>query len=299
MFKSKGFTILFIFLSVLIVGLTGFFLYLVFGDGVASLQELALLQQLGHPTDAPADTWPVPDTRGTDPADVTVPTEPTAPQPATASAARVLNASDPHTHPIFDEDIAESGTFEIIRPGLLGDGIVFHALPKADAEDTPGNWVNYSGTYGVSAKRFIRDGDKAVMLLKTADGYYVVADTRFIRYDRTAENVYAGAARTGIYGGAATDPAILEVLADDGRTVVFSLSDYQDGVTSPYLSFIAAEYKNAGEAVFEYVGTDLAVHEGTLRFASTEGHGQDEATVTFGTQVPFTKGSYTELRLYR
>ena len=157
MFRSKGFTIAFTLLSILILALLAIFIYLIFGKGSSALIEeynaIAHNQQTETEPVQPPQTEPEPtETEPEFPSETTEePTEPTI-NSAEDYTIRPLYVYQDHKYPVVGENIPERGVLTITRSGDNGEGLVFHKKAAFDHESAPGNQIIYSGTFNITDK---------------------------------------------------------------------------------------------------------------------------------------------------
>ena len=274
MFRSKGFTIAFCFLSVLILALAAIFCYLIFGRGSNALIEE--YKEIANRTETETETEPVSDTEPsttesdteTEPEPSTEETEPTV-NTAEDYTIRALYSYEPHTYPVAGEDIPERGVLTIIKSGDAGEGLVFHKKPAFDHEKTPGNQTIYSGTFNITDKVYIIDHDRPYVMYKTEDEYYVTGSTTYVTYESGSEPIVTpNKKKVTTYGMSENEGIVITVFYEDGNHVVFSVFNYIDGRTEPVLENVIAKYQDNGTARFEYHNKDGVNYGGVLNFES-------------------------------
>ncbi len=279
MFRSKGFTVAFIILSIMIIGLTAVLCYLLIGtDKMPGSGDIAS-QDPGQiyipPTDPlQAASLDAPVSSDEPPAADTSSEEASAsPEEAQvqeeSSVLRALNSSEEHVYPVAGEEIPVSGAIAVVKPGDFGEGIVFHANPVFDDASTPGNVMQYGGGFRVSAKVYVNSGTDLSMMYKTTDGYYVTSNPNYIQFTPDAPSaINADPSKVALYGKDELEGALLQVYSDDGSHVAFTLFYYepQNGVLTPALADVIASYSSYGVGSFEYRNTDGRVYTGTICF---------------------------------
>ena len=274
MFRSKGFTITFIILSVMITALLGVFIYLVSGAGKGSLEkeleeiaEAQYQEALESTGDASSEsTTPTETEKETTTAETTT-TKAAETTEAIDTEIRALKPGEPHTYPLIHEIIDEAGVLTIVRPGDVGEGLVFHVQPQFDDPHSEGNVVYTNGSFDTSGKVFILEQDKPFLMYYTVDGYFVTSSPVYVSYkSRVGTTIAKEEAKVGSYGYNEDAGIVCVVYCEDGDHVAFSLFDYdknQDKLT-PVLEYIIGAYTADGTARFEYHGSDGKTHLGSL-----------------------------------
>ncbi len=301
MFKSKGFTITFSILSVILIALIVFFCYLVFGKGAEKiLTEGHLVETIAEETtQAPQpDTTPA-ETETTEETTTTAAETTKAP---TDKVTRPLNADDDRKYPVVNEVIPETGVITIIKSGDAGEGIVFHAKPQFDDANAEGNISNYDGSYNIAGKIYILNNGKPFLLYKTEDGYYCTSSPVYMSYAASQTTIAPDASKVGVYGESDDQSLLVEVFSDDGNHVVFSIYNYDkaEGAKVAVLENVVAEYGSNGIANFEYHYEDGYDHTGTISF-ETPADGSAEKRVDIVLEVPmkFRTGETNEVVLHK
>ena len=272
MFRSKGFTIAFIIMSMVIVGLTVFFITLVSGGaGVAIMSPV-------KPGNETASREEVPST-----------------EEEHSKEVRPLQAMEEHEFPVLNENIKESGKLTVIEGGAAS-GVTFHKEPVFDEADTPGNLVKNSGTFEVVSKRFIYDEDMPYIMYYVSDGYYVTSNPRFVSYKADSVKVLPDAKKRKYYKSEDEQEILLRIFQEDGNHVSFSMYYVEGRVEIPVLENVIASYDAFGQAHFEYkCGADRA--GGTLVFGINETNGEYTVRLKLEEAVAFGKNEITEINL--
>ena len=273
MFRSKGFTITFIILSAVITALLVFFIYLVSGAGKGKLeQELEEIAEsqyqeaIDNSQTASSETKPTETSTETTEEPTTKETE-TETTEAIDTEIRPLKPGEAHTYPLIHEIIDEAGVLTIVRPGDVGEGLVFHAQPQFDDAHSEGNVIYTSGSFDTIGKVFILDQDKPFLMYYTTEDLFVTSSPVYVSYkNRAGTTVAKDEAKVGSYGYQEDAGIVLSVFCEDGDHVAFSLYDYdrsQDKLT-PVLANMIGAYSADGTARFEYHGSDGKTHIGSL-----------------------------------
>lgn len=289
MFRSKGFTIAFTLLSILILALLAILIYLVFGKGSSALIEgyNAITQDQTETEPPVTDTEPVPTETEPEPTEVSTTEEPTEPTINSAEdyTVRPLYVYQDHKYPVIGENIPERGVLTIIRSGDNGEGLVFHKKAAFDHESAPGNQVIYSGTFNITDKVYIIDNNRPYILYHTEDDYYVTGSTTYVKYEiANPTTVTPRKAKVTSYGLTENEGIEVKVYYEDGNHVVFSIFDYVNNEESPVLENVIAVYQDDGTARFEYHYKDGRDYGGMLNFESIN----DENTfATYRVQLIF------------
>ena len=290
MFRSKGFTIAFTLLSILILALLAIFIYLIFGKGSSALIEeynaIAHNQQTETEPVQPPQTEPEPTETEPEPSTETTeePTEPTI-NSAEDYTIRPLYVYQDHKYPVVGENIPERGVLTITRSGDNGEGLVFHKKAAFDHESAPGNQIIYSGTFNITDKVYIIDNNRPYIMYRTEDDYYVTGSTTYVKYEiANATTITPKKAKVTTYGLTENEGVIVKVYYEDGNHVVFSVFDYVDGRESPVLVNVIAEYQSDGSALFEYHYKDGRDYNGVLNFESIN---DEDSFATYRLQLIF------------
>ena len=311
MFKSKSFTAAFAVMSVVIVGLIVLLCYLLFGKGG---EELISGYQIASVEDTDAET----DSSESDTSEATTSTEPETTSEEeteteeetteeviliTDDSLRALSADEEHQYPVIGEVIPETGVITIIKSGDRGEGIVFHKEPKFDGSDSPGNVVNYNGSFDISGKIYIMDNDRPFLMYQTVDGYYCTSSTTYMSYQANQRTINSDGSKIGAFGVGETEGVELVVHSEDGNHVCFSLLNYDSTsqLTTPLLENLVAVYNSLGVAAFEYHYTDGNVYTGTISFEKREGDdlGSLIVDINFTQPIMTEKGERTEIVLHK
>ena len=336
MFRSKSFTIAFSILALLIIGLTGILLYLVFGKGREMLEQgfaistEAPVETLqtdqaaieanpnqdpnavpataeGAVTDAPSEEKTTKETtteKSTEKETTTEETTETEPTLPADTSVRALNAEEPHNIPIIGEDIPENGVITIIKSGDNGEGIVFHASPKFDAADTPGNLTNFSGSFDIRNKIYILNNGSPFLLYKTFDNYYVTSSPVYMSYmteNGDQRTVQRDSVKIGDYGLSESEEVAVRIYHEDGNHLVFTVYNFSpaSGELLPVLENVIAKYRPDGSADFEYHNSDGQIHTGVISFEVVEGQPYPRRLmIRFESPVKFRSGEKSELVLH-
>ncbi len=331
MFRSKLFTVAFSILSVLILGLLFIFFYLVFGNGKSRIQQAVV--ENDTPAQAVAETefvpefqtnqdsaanpdtaFSKPDETVSTPESTDVKTEKeddttvagyeeieTAPED---TSVRALRSDEMHSLPVIGQDISETGIVTIIKSGDNGEGIVFHAAPQFDAADTPGNVVNYSGAFDITAKIYIMNNGTPFLLYKTFDGYYVTSSTNYMSYTTMPDNkrtIQPDASKIGDFGLSEGEEIVVRIHQEDGNHLIFTMYNYSpaSGELLPVLENVIAVYQPNGVADFEYHNADGLPHKGTIAFETVQGAEYSKLVdVNFESPVSFRLGERSEVVLH-
>ena len=299
MFRSKGFTITFIILSVLITALLVVFIYLVSGAGkgrfekeleeIAESQYQEAMSVSGESTsgsETPASTES--QTESTEaPTTTEKETETTE---AIDTEIRALKPGEPHNYPLIHEIIDEKGILTITRPGDVGEGLVFHAEPQFDDPQSEGNKVYTSGSFETIGKVFILDKDRPFLMYYTDEELFVTSSPVYVSYvNRTGNTIQKDEKKLGTYGKNEDAGIVCEVYAEDGDHVAFSLFDYDNAKDqrTPVLENVIGAYSADGTAYFEYHGADGKTHVGSLFLSGVS----DSASFTRQAHFAFDKDS--------
>ena len=300
MFRSKGFTIAFSILALLIVFLTFVFCYLVFSGKGSRFVESRLIERTST-DEANATSETTTETTTTTEAETT--TEPTTTQKPADHTLRILTEEDEHEYPVIGEEIPEKGVLTVIRAGDEGEGLTFHKLPRFDSMTAPGNVINYSGSFDIVSKVYIMENGRPFLMYKTEDGYYVTSSDYYVTYEKeSAPSTPMDVTKIVSYGY--DDPAgvVVTVHQDDGNTMALSIYDYDaaNSSTAPLLANLIAEYDSEGIAHFEYHNTDDRIYEGTVSFLEPEENSfaMKRIKLTFSSAVKFAVGDVTEVVLH-
>lgn len=294
MFKSKGFTITFSILAVILIALIVFFCYLVFGKGAEKiLTEGHLVATIPETESAVPDVTTTSETETEE--ETTESTEPT--KAPTDKVTRPMKTDDARSYPVVNEVIPETGVITIIKSGDAGEGIVFHAKPQFDDANAEGNISNYDGSYNIAGKIYILNNGKPFLLYKTEDGYYCTSSPVYMSYAASSTTAKPDPAKVGVYGENDDQSLLVEVFSDDGNHVVFSIYNYDkaEGAKMAVLENIVAEYSAGGIANFEYHYEDGYDHTGTIAFENTDGG--KRVDITLEVPMKFLTGETSEVVL--
>jgi len=298
MFKSKGFTIAFVILSLMIIALSGFFIYLLTTPEAATNLEMKFISGTEPAgTEAPATTTAAPTTTTAAPTTTTVPESSTR-EPDTE--LRGLYDDQTHLYPVLGEDIPLKGKLTIIRSGDSGEGLVFHKLPRFDAADAQGNQTIYSGDFRIVAKVYVEDNGRPVLMYKTEDGFYVTGNTTYVTFTADSEPLIArDATKITSYGYEENGGAVVIVYSEDGNHLTFSILNYVDGNSSPALTNIVAEYDEYGTGHFEYQNSDGKRHEGTILFEDvSEAYISKRVIISLDSPIRMLAGEISEINVH-
>ncbi len=274
MFRSKGFTLAFALLSILILALLAILIYLVFGKGDQALKDGydAIVHEQQPQTDPPvsdSEEQTEPDSEAepsTEPSEE--PTEPTI-NSAEDYTLRPLYSYQPHHYPVAGENIPERGLLTITRSGDNGEGLVFHKKPAFDHESTPGNQVIYSGTFNITDKVYIIDNNRPYVMYHTEDDYYVTGSKTYVSYEiANSPTVTPSINKVTSYGMNENEGIMVTVYYEDGNNVAFTIFDTSGGGQVPVLANVIAQYQPNGSALFEYHNKDGKDYGGVLNFES-------------------------------
>ena len=301
MFKSKGFTITFIILAILILGLSFVLGYLLFsGKGNKLVQNVA-----SRTSEAPATTTAptsASEERTTTTEEDTTTEEPTTTEAPPDTSLRALKAEETHKYPVLGEDISEKGVLTIVRAGDDGEGLTFHKKPRFDAATASGNLVLYNGAFDTVAKIYIMNNGRPFLMYKTHDGYYVTSSDYYVSYKPDkAPATEKDVTKVVSYGYDEHKGAVITVHQDDGNTLAFSIYDYDNATssTTPLLTDVIASYDADGVAHFEYHNTDGRTCEGTITFENpADSYVNKQITVRLESAVRFTVGEMSEITLH-
>ena len=303
MFKSKGFTIAFSVLAVLIVLLSAVLGYLIFSDNASDVVDHLVPSQT-TPSQTPEMTTE-PTTESTEATTTPAPTETTTTEttePPVDYSLRHLEADEDHKYPVLMEDIPEKGVLTIVRPGDKEEGLVFHKLPRFDSEKASGNLVNFSGSFDIVSKIYIIENGRPFLMYKTDDGYYVTSSDYYISYKADkAPATEKDVTKVISYGYNEPYGIVVTVHHDDGNTMALSFYDYDvaKSTTVPLLTDIIAEYDSEGKAHFEYHNTDGNVYEGVVSFDTPEdGYTTKQISIMLEAPLPFASGETLEITLH-
>jgi len=298
MFKSKSFTIAFIILSIMILGLSGFFIYLVTTPEAATNLEMKFISgvdtsEADQPTLTTAATTEEPTTEETT----------TVPESTTREAdteLRGLYEDEQHLYPVLGEDIPLKGTLTIIKSGDNGQGLVFHKLPRFDDASVEGNQVIYSGTFRIIAKTYVEDNGRPVLMYKTEDNYYVTGSTNYVDFTADEDPLIAkDASKVMSYGYDENSGAVVVVYSEDGNHLAFSIFNYVDGGTTPALTNMVAEYDINGTGHFEYQNHDGYTYEGTISFENVnDAYVSKRVIIWLENSIDMLAGSLNEINLH-
>lgn len=293
MFKSKGFTITFSILSVILIALIVFFCYLVFGHGAEKIMNGGQLIATVPVEDTTPDA---PETTTTEEVETT-PEETT--KPPTDLVTRPLNANDERLYPVVNEVISENGVITVIKDGDEGEGIVFHAKPQFDDANAEGNISNHEGSFNIAGKIYIMNNSKPFLLYKTEDGYYCTSSPVYVSYKASNTTVEPDAFKVGVYGENDESGIQVEVFCDDGNHVVFSIYFYDKdaGAKVSVLENVVAEYTADGTANFEYHYEDGYDHTGTILIVGLAS--EKTLKIKLDTPMKFRSGETAEITLHK
>jgi len=265
MFRSKGFTIAFVILSIMILGLSGLFIYLVTTPDAATNLEMKFISGIDS-SEAETSSAPTTEAPTTSAVKTTEP-EPTTREPDTE--LRGLYDDESHQYPVLGEDIPLRGKLKIIRSGDSGEGLVFHKLPRFDSADSVGNQTIYSGEFNIIAKVYVEDNGRPVLMYKTEDNYYVTGSTTYVEFTPSAEStIPKDSTKVMSYGYDENTGVVVIVYNEDGNHLTFSIFNYVNGSTSDVLMNVIAEYDSDGTGRFEYQNNDGKKYQGTVSFES-------------------------------
>lgn len=303
MFRSKGFTIAFCILALMIMTLMFVLGYLLFsGSGSQIIENTAnLTTQATTTTEPPTTTTEEPTT--TTEAPTTTTEEPTTTTEEVHDyTLRALTKDDDHQLPVVGEEIPEKGVLTIVRAGDNEEGLVFHKRPRFDGMNASGNLVNFSGSFDIVSKIYIMDNGRPFLMYKTHDDYYVTSSEFYVSYvpDKppvTEKDV------TKVVSFGYNEPAgvVITVHQDDGSHMALSIFDYDaaNSSTVPLLINLIAEYDEDGSAHFEYHDVDESVHTGRITFGTPDSaYISKEITVTFESTINFAAGGLREITLH-
>ena len=289
MFRSKGFTIAFTLLSILIIALLAILIYLVFGKGSSALIEE--YNAIAH--NQQTETEPEPQTQPTEPTETQTepptetteePTEPTI-NSAEDYTIRPLYVYQDHKYPVMGENIPERGVLTITQSGDNGEGLVFHKKAAFDHESTPGNQTIFSGTFNITDKVYIIDNNRPYVMYHTEDDYYVTGSTTYVKYEiANTTTVTPKKAKVTTYGLTENEGIAVRVYYEDGNHVVFSVFDYVNDEMTPVLANVIAAYNDDGSAHFEYHNKDGRDYNGILNFESIN---DEDSFATYRIQLIF------------
>ena len=300
MFKSKGFTIAFSILALLIIVLSVVLGYLVFSGNASNVVDHLVPSQTTASQAPETTTESVSVT--TETTTTAAPTESTTQEPPEDHSLRHLNPEEEHKYPVLMEDIPEKGVLTIVRPGDEEEGLVFHKRPRFDSMNASGNLVNFSGSFDIVSKIYIIENGRPFLMYKTDDGYYVTSSDYYVSY-KMDNKPAAEKDVTKVISYGYNEPygIVATVHHDDGNTMALSLYDYDvaKGSTTPLLTDIIAEYDTDGKAHFEYHYTDGNVYEGVVSFETPDdGYTTKQISITLEVPLPFASGEALEIRLH-
>jgi len=273
MFKSKSFTAAFIILSIMIVGLLGVFLYLVFGSG----KNNAAIKESQSTVGSRSETYSIDYTITEEPTpEMTTTTAPTTTVEETTTTEalqegegikdgllRALAIEETHEYPVLNEVIPCSGSLTI----KSDTGLVFHKKAKLDGKNATGNKIEYSGTFEINGKIYILDSvGMAYLMYQTSNGYYVSADPTLVQYAEDNSVIAADELRVDTFGLNESGKVALKVIQEDGNHVAFSVCIVKNGELEPVLENVIASYTSSGVAYFDYHHTDNNLYQGTIAF---------------------------------
>lgn len=309
LFKSKGFTVGFILLALLIIALLTVLIYLLSGHGPGS--QPVLSSYSGEERTPEIRTDPEEDNTGnpdlvsqsesesetiteseeeTEPSDEESSEEDSeAPTENAVSDFRPLLPDEEPKYPVLNKVIPEKGTLSVHR----AEGLIFHTQPKFDGRDENDNIIVNDGDFPVIGKIFIlgNDGTPA-MMLKTETNYFVTSDPGLVSY-RADRTMFAPNSRfTGKYGSGDGKGLVVQVFAEDGNHVCFTIYNDSNGIETPALSNVVAEYEEAGWGNFEFKYTDGKTYDGMIEFHQAAGTIQVEINLPIACEFETGSKSY-------
>lgn len=318
MFKSKGFTIAFILLSLVIIGLAGVFIYFISGDdGKKVVESISQTAAAATEDEAPPVLYEDIAEEASEVAEEAAPeadAEAEAGQPAetealsesetagdvlqAAAAApeatpgdyslRAIRPEEPHIMPLIDELITDTGVLTVDRDGDAGEGILFRKNLEVGTEMKLGDVVNHGGAYDISYKVYTLYNGDPFLLYKTADEFFVTGSPGYVTFTASAPHtVPYDTGRLGLYGEAEGLGALLKIYQDDGQTLAFSIVKPNG---DKMLANIIATYNANGVAEFEFHNTDGNFATGTIGFTE-DANGRRKAVISFSSPVCFYEGN--------
>ena len=271
MFKSKGFTIAFAILSVIIIALGVVFCTLVFGkrgEGlIINIADRSAAAESSKDIEAQSRSEE---------------------EENRHYSVRALHENEPHVYPIVGEIIPETGLLTIVKAGSNDEGITFHAKPQFDSADAEGNVIHKTGSFEVTGKVFVLDNGGDAYPMYVADGYFVTSNKNYVSYRADATVLTPDEEKTGVYGYDGSSGIIVRIFAEDGNHVAFSIGTFTGGADSsknitPVLENLIAKYDSFGVANFEFWNQSETVN-GSLVVRHAES-GETTLTVRFESPV--------------
>ncbi len=305
LFKSKGFTAGFVLLSLLIIALLTVLIYLLSGRGPGSQPVFSSYSGEERTpeirTDPEEDITDNPETvsQSETESESETETEESSSEednsvenselPGEQTVFRPLLPDEEPKYPVLNKVIPESGTLSVHRP----EGLIFHTLPQFDGPEDNDNIIVNDGEFPVIGKIFVLGNDGTPsMMLKTENNYFVTSDPGLVTY-RASRTTFAPNSRfMGTYGSGDGKGIIVQVYAEDGNHVCFTIFNDMNGIQTPALSNVIAEYEDAGWGNFEFKYNDGKSYDGMIEFHQAAGTIQVEINLPIACEFESGSKSY-------